>query len=295
MPARRAPAAGSEMAGKQADGGDGDGGSALTGIGRAFGGALIFGLPMLMTMELWRLGFAMDRLRLALLMALSVPLLVGVSHRIGFERGFGWRDDLRDAFLALGIGIVGGAAVLFAFGVIEAGMPADEIFGKVAIQAVPAALGALLGRSQFGGPSEEEDGAREGPEALSGYGGTLFLMLVGALFLGLNVAPTDEMVVIAFLMTPWHGIALVVLSILLMHGFVFALDFRGGHGGGDVPWWSNLLRFTLVGYVIALAVSLFVLWTFGRTDGAGASAILTTTVVLAFPAAIGAAAARLIL
>ena len=120
-------------------------------------------------------------------------------------------------------------------------------------------------------------------------------MLVGALFLGLNVAPTDEMVVISYLMTPWHGIALVVVSMLLMHGFVFALDFRGGHGGGDVPWWSNLLRFTLVGYVVALAVSLYVLWTFGRTDGAGAGAILMTTVVLAFPAAIGAAAARLIL
>ena len=72
----------------------------LKGLGRAFAGAILFSLPMLMTMELWQLGFAMDRLRLALLLALSVPLLVGVSHRIGFEQSFGWRDDLRDAFLA---------------------------------------------------------------------------------------------------------------------------------------------------------------------------------------------------
>ena len=37
------------------------------------------------------------------------------------------------------------------------------------------------------------------------------------------------------------------------------------------------------------------LWTFGRVDGLGLAPILTATIVLAFPAAIGAAAARLIL
>jgi putative integral membrane protein (TIGR02587 family) len=264
---------------------------ALAGIGRAFGGALIFGLPMLMTMELWEFGFVMDRARLALLLALSVPLLVGVAHRIGFERSFNWREDLRDAFLAYGIGVAASAIVLAAFGVLKAGMPADEFIGKVALESVPAGLGALLARSQFG--SMQAD--RGVSEALTGYAGALFLMLVGALFLGLNVAPTEEMILISYLMTPWHSVALVLLSVILMHGFVFALDFRGGHGQGDVPWWSNFLRFTMVGYVLALAISLYVLWTFGRTDGAAPAAVLTATVVLAFPAAIGAAAARLIL
>ena len=264
---------------------------ALAGIGRAFGGALIFGLPMLMTMELWEFGFTMDRGRLALLLALSVPLFVGVAHRIGFERSFGWREDLRDAFLAYGIGLAASAIVLAAFGVLKAGMPADELIGKVAVQSVPAGLGALLARSQFGSMHAD----RGDSEALTGYLGTLFLMLVGALFLGLNVAPTEEMILISYLMTPWHSVALVLVSVILMHGFVFALDFRGGHGRGDVPWWSDLLRFTLVGYVLALAVSLYVLWTFGRTDGAAPATVVMATAVLAFPAAIGAAAARLIL
>jgi uncharacterized membrane protein len=38
-----------------------------------------------------------------------------------------------------------------------------------------------------------------------------------------------------------------------------------------------------------------VLWTFGRTDGLAAVELLRSSVVLAFPASIGAAAARLIL
>jgi putative integral membrane protein (TIGR02587 family) len=269
-----------------------DAGDVLVGLGRAFGGALLFALPMLMTMELWFLGFYMDRWRLTLLLVLMVPLLVGVAHRIGFEPSFGWAADLRDACIALGIGMVASATVLVAFGVITARMPASEVIGKIAVQSAPAALGALLGRSQLGGERPEEGDTR----ALSGYFGTLFLMVVGALFLSLNVAPTEEMVLIAYKMTPWHALGLMALSVLLMHGFVFALEFRGGaeraHG---VPWLSPFVRFTLVGYVLALVISLYALWTFGRTDGLGFAPTLIATIVLGFPAAVGAAAARLIL
>jgi uncharacterized membrane protein len=42
-------------------------------------------------------------------------------------------------------------------------------------------------------------------------------------------------------------------------------------------------------------MSLYILWTFGRMDGLGLELCLATTVVLAFPAAIGAAAARLVI
>jgi putative integral membrane protein (TIGR02587 family) len=252
------------------------------GLGRAFGGALIFGLPMLMTNELWEIGAVMDRARLALLLVLGMPMLVGVAHRVGFEATFGWREDLRDAAIALGIGLLASAVILGLFNLLDRGFSAEALVGRVAVQTVPAALGALLARSQFGG--------RNG-EAFAGYGGTLFLMLVGALFLCLNVAPTEEMVQIAWTMTPWHALGLVTLTVATMHAFVY------GHGVGedDGPWWSLMLRFTLVGYALALAISLYALWTFGRTDGVGAAPLVMATLVLAFPAGLGAAAARLIL
>jgi hypothetical protein len=50
------------------------------GAARAFAGALIFSLPMLMTMEMWWLGFYMDLLRLALLLIVLLPLLVRLSR-----------------------------------------------------------------------------------------------------------------------------------------------------------------------------------------------------------------------
>jgi putative integral membrane protein (TIGR02587 family) len=258
------------------------------GLGRALGGALVFTLPMLMTMEMWEFGFAMDRWRLLLLLALSLPMLMFLSHYSGFEATWGWKEDLRDVATALGVGAVVSAAVLWLFGIIDAGMPRSEIVGKIALQAVPGALGALLGRSQLGRDSAGGHGET--------YPGELVVMVVGALFLSLNVAPTEEMVLIAYRMDPVQTLLLPPLSLLVMHGFVFASEFKGSTPiPQETPWWSVFLRFTVVGYVVALLTSVYVLWTFGRFDGVGFDMALAISVVLAFPAAVGAAAARLIL
>lgn len=259
------------------------------GIGRAVGGALIFGLPMVMTNELWKFGATMDRLKLALLLVFSVPLLVGLAHRVGFEATFGWREDLRDAAVALGVGFLASMLLLAIFGVLDTSLSGNASLGRLAVQMVPAAMGALLARSQFGSRADAETEA--GKRAFSGYGGTLFMMLVGGLFLGLNIAPTDEVVEIAMAMTPWHALGLLVLSIAVMHAFVY------GQGAGDTArrWWRNLLRYTMPGYAVALAVSAYVLWTFGRTDDLQAGFRVMIVIVLAFPTGLGAAAARLIL
>ncbi|WEX10633.1 TIGR02587 family membrane protein [Chelativorans sp. AA-79] len=264
----------------------------MIGLARAFGGALIFSLPMLMTMEMWWLGFYLDRFRLSLLLILNIPLLVLLSRHAGFEETVEWREDLRDASIAYGIGILASGVILYLLGIVRYDMPLDEIVGKIAIQSVPASIGALLGRSQLGGRKAESPGGPEG----EAYASEMFLMAIGALFLGLNVAPTEEMILISYKMTEWHAVGLVALSVSLMHGFVYALEFKGQSPLlPGVPWWSVFLRFTVVGYAVAVLVSLYVLWTFGRTDGASAMQVLMAVVVLAFPASLGAAAARLIL
>lgn len=266
-------------------------GALLRDAGRATGGALVFSLPMLMTMEMWQLAVTMDAWRLAILLAVAVPLTVSLSHVIGLEDRRTLRESAMDAFFALGIAALTSAAVLWVLGVLTPDMSGDEIVGKIAIQSVPATIGALLARSQLGG--DASDPKSEGTET---YGRELFLMAVGALFLGFNLAPTEEMILISYLMSEWHAIALVGASILVMHGFVFAVEFKGGSElSRQTPWWSALLRFTLPGYAIAAAIALFLLWVFGRTDDLGVEMIVMAVVVLAFPGAIGAAAARLIL
>jgi putative integral membrane protein (TIGR02587 family) len=97
-------------------------------------------------------------------------------------------------------------------------------------------------------------------------------------------------------MTEWHAIALVAFSLLLMHAFVYAVEFRGtSRLRAGIPITSEFLRLTMVAYALSLLISLYVLWTFGRTDGLGLVELVKVTVVLGFPSALGAAAARLIL
>lgn len=266
---------------------------AIRDFGRAAGGALVFSLPMLMTMELWWLGFYLDRLRLLVLFITTLPLLVLLSRYFGFEETRSGRDDIIDALIALGIAAIVCTALLAIFGTITPDTPPDEVIGKVAIQTVPASIGALLAKSQFAAETAGDEDATQDDES---YSGELFLMGVGALFLGFSVAPTEEVMLISYQISEWHTLGLVVLSLALMHGFVFAVGFAGGtEVSPEEAWWSPFIRLTLPGYVIALAISLYVLWLFARTDGLSGDGIMMAAVVLAFPSAIGAAAARLIL
>ena len=261
----------------------------VTGLGRGVAGALFLALPMLMTMEMWYLGFYIARERLLLLLLLNIPLLILLAHRIGFEETATWREAIRDATIAYGIGILTSVVILTALGLLKGSMPASEIVGKVALQSVPASIGAMLGRSQLGHDDDEED-----KETI--YPGELLMMAAGALFLSLNIAPTDEMMVLAYRMTIWHALVVALISMTLMHGFVYAVSFTGGHElSPETPWWHAFVRFTLPGYVIALSISIFALWIFERLGDSSAVEIMLSVIVLGFPASLGAAAARLIL
>lgn len=261
------------------------------GLARGAGAALLFALPLLMTMEMWWLGgFAVDRMRLLIFLVVSMPMLLGMSYYVGFEPTFCLTDEILDALAAFGIGVAVSASALGLFAVLQ-GASLDDMVGKVAICAVPAAIGALLGGKQFAQRAEDEIRRRGRPS----YPGVLFLMAVGAIFLAFNVAPTEEMVLISHLMGPGHALGLIAVSVVVLHVFVYALGFPGeDERRGLASSWRTTFVFTLPGYAISLGVSIYCLWTFGRLDGVALHEQATMAVVLAFPAALGAATARLV-
>ncbi|QJW84982.1 TIGR02587 family membrane protein [Ramlibacter terrae] len=262
------------------------------GLARAFAGAVIFGLPLLMTMEMWWLGFHMEPERLALLLAVFCPFPVALSWHSGFEPTFSWRDDVLDALVAYAVGIVSSLVILLALGLLEPGMAWREIVGKVTLQAIPASIGALLAQTQLG----QRDAPKSTRGGAEGYVSELFIMGIGALFLAFNLAPTDEMLVIGLQVTEWQAVVVMVMSLAAMHAFVYSVAFRGTHEKpSHASGWSIFLRFTVTGYALALLLSAWILWSFGRFDGLSLLHVVKSVAVLAFPAAIGAAAARLIL
>ncbi|MBM6595989.1 TIGR02587 family membrane protein [Microvirga pudoricolor] len=268
----------------------------LVGLARAFAGALLFGLPMLMTMEMWWIGFYANPWKLALLLLLMVPLLTGLSYVGGFESTETLRDDAVDAFVAIAVATIMAVVILLIFGVIGPDMSSREILGKVLLQTFAGSVGAVLAEGQMAGAGDEEDTRQSRRRREPSYGQELFLMVAGALFLALNVAPTEEIVLVSYMMGPWQQLGLLVLSLLIMHAFVYSVEFAGKpRHHPDATFLSLFFRFTIVGYAIVLLVSLYLLWTFDRTLGMGPEALLSACIVLGFPGAIGAAAARLIL
>ena len=261
----------------------------LVGLARALGGAAIFALPLLLTQEMWHLGSAVAPLRLVALLAVTFPLLVALSRLYGFEETSSLRGDVVDAFVALAVGATAGAAMLALLGALDGDTPLEEAVGMVALQAIPGALGAVLAMAQLGGESRDT-------ERHVSYLAHLTAMAGGALFLALNVAPTEEVGLIAMTISPLQALLLMAVSLAGTHGFVYSLEFMGQveipEGHRDL---SVFFRYSVVGYAVALAISALLLWSFGRFDAAPLELVVGQIVVLGFPAALGAAAARLIL
>ena len=221
-----------------------------------------------------------------------VPLLAGLSTISGFKPTHSLLHDVADAFVAIAVAAVMSTVVLLLFGVVTLDTPASEAVGRITLQVFPGSVGAMLARSQMRGAG---GGGGRGRQPRS-YGRELLLMAIGALFLGLGVAPTEEVMLLAYKMGPWREVAMALLSLALMHAFVYTVRMPGGAPPqAGVAFWSLFVRFTVVGYAIVLLFSLYLLWTFGRTDGADSKAVLSACIVLGFPCAVGAGAARLVL
>ena len=300
----------------------------LIALVRAAGGAILFSFPLLMTMEMWALGYTTPAYKMVIFLILSVPLLAGLAYYSGFESPVGVTGSVVDAFVAYAVGFVTSAIILAVFAVLDpAEMSTVELIGKVTLQAMPAGLGAVLASSQLGLPNEndEADGGRDAgvdnrshddplahgsahsaaalgvadtshAERQPDYWRELFLMVAGALFLAFNVAPTEEVMLIAYTMTAMHAVVLMLMSIAIMHTFVYVVQFKGQESIPESQSQCDaFLRFTAVGYALALLVSLFCLWIFGRIKETAIDEVSMMTVVLSFPASLGAAAARLIL
>ena len=263
-----------------------------TGILRGFGGALLFSLPMLLTMEMWWLGFYDYRWRLVLMLMIAFPLIIGLAHFAGIRSNSGLPEDVIDGVTAYAIGLVTAAAGLFLIGIVTPEMPLREIVGKIMILAPLSGFGAIIARAQLGGGGKKKKERKQ----QSGYPAELFFVAAGAFYLGANVGATHEMTMIAYKMTAWHGVALLLVEVLIMHAFLYAMEFGGApEVPRGTPWWSVLLRFTLPGVVVALAVSAYLLWTFGRFESFDPHWMVMFTLVLGLPCAIGGAAGRLLL
>jgi len=263
---------------------------------RGLAGGLMFSLPLLYTMEVWWAGFVAEPLRLLFYIAAVFILLLGYNYYVGLHHDASWSEVVIDSVEEMGIGLLLAAAMLFLLGQIELDHTTYEIIGKVTVEAMTVAIGISVGTAQLGGGKESSrSGAAEGSAKREvTFGGQIVIALCGAVLFAGNIAPTDEVLMIAAESHLAKLVGLALLSLALTALILYYIEFTGSRRAGRTGGVMSVIIGTVISYAIALAVSATMLWFFGRFDGELLTGV-SQVIVLGLSATLGASAGRLLL
>jgi len=267
---------------------------------RAFGGAFLFGIPLLYTQETWNIGTYLDAGQLMTMLVVTFAAVLALAHVSGFRSDAGkhrFASDLEQGIEALAVGAVGSLVVLLALGRLGPGDPPDQWIRFVALQTVPLSVGAALGNAFLaeGGGLGGNDQKRP-PSAARALATDVGATAFGAFFLAFNIAPTEEVQLLASEASPGHLVALIVLSLVIGYAIVFEAEFLGiGRRRAQTGPFQRPIIETTLSYCVSLAVAAGMLFLLGRMElGDPIRDLVAQTVVLGLPATVGGAAGRLV-
>lgn len=303
-------------AGRLADAQPGTWRGELTDLVRAASGGLLFGVPLLYTMEVWWTGSRSSPAQMVVLLALLfVPAFV-LNKTAGFRsaRDVGIGDALADSVETVAVGVVLTAVVLVLLRQITLDTPVPAAVGMVLYESIPFCLGAGVARhflhgSRDGSDDDDADADGAAPEGTAGETGAaqpdgrpdelnrtladIGATTIGAIFISISIAPTDEVPMIASSMGQGWLLLFIGASLLISYAIVFVAGFAGQerrHAQEGI--FQRPLTETMACYLVALVVSAVMLWIFRRGVDPGTDAV-TRIVILGLPAAVGGAAGRL--
>ncbi len=278
-------------------------------LARGLSGAFIFGMPLLFTMEMWWIGTFTEPWKLYLILGLGFGVNVMLAYFSGFRDGNSFADNLSQAAEAIALGAVASTIILATLNQLQLGDPLDATLGKIIVQTMPLSIGASAARALFsrGGGGDGDESGGEGDEEKRGkmpknspLRATLYDLgktIGGALFIGFSVAPTQEIPTLATELDYWHELALIALTLIFTYLIVFESGFskQQGDQADDGPFQRPITE-TSLAYIVSLLVALVALYLFSQVKwGDPLSAVVSETLVLGLPAAIGGAAGRALL
>lgn len=265
--------------------------------GRGIAGGLLFSLPMLYTMEMWWMGFIAGPMELIIYLCVGIFLLMMYNHYVGLSHDHSLQEGFVESLQEMGLGIVLTIFVLWITNRIASSMSLDEIIGKTVVESVTVAIGISVGKTQLGDSSNErsddtDQKTKKEPHLLR----SVNIALCGAVLVASNVAPTEEIVAIA-LESPIRNLIMIALVSLSIGGAIlYYIKFKGAKKWvvqPDTQW--DIVFGIFIMYAVAFVSSAFMLWFFGRFEGLSLYPIIAETIVLSFPASLGASAGRLLI
>ncbi|HEX8599467.1 MAG TPA: TIGR02587 family membrane protein [Chloroflexia bacterium] len=270
----------------------------LDDIAHGMSGAFLFGVPLLFTMEMWWIGNYTEPLRLLIIVAVAFGANLMLAAFAGFKEERSFFANVLQAVEALAIGVVASTVVLLVLNQIGIGDPMHSLLGRITVQVLPLSLGASAANVLLSRGSDKMD------EAESEIGGNpwkatlldLARTIGGALFIGFSIAPTEEVPMLAAQLSPGQELALIGLSLAITYMIVFVSGFSPREQDQSHGPFQRPISETTSSYIVALLVAFGALLIFSQVDlSEPLPSIVAKTLVLGLPAAIGGAAARVLI
>lgn len=279
----------------------------LNDIVRGTCGGFLFGIPLIYTMEVWWIGsLAKPRL-----MMIAIALMFIVVFVLNYTEGFrkrrnNWRVDEAaiDTVEAMAIGFVCSAFMLWLLREITLETSLKESLGKIVFESVPFTLGVALA-NQFLGKSDQDNPAsntqqknhisKHNHHALHATLADLGATVIGATVIAFNIAPTDEVSMLAAAISPPWLLALIAASLVISYAIVFQAGFSDQQKRRQQKGiFQRPLSETTISYLVSLLASAIMLFFFQKVTFSDPWRMwLEHTLVLGLPATIGGAAGRL--
>lgn len=278
---------------------------------RGVAAGAIVGMPLLFTMEMWWRGMTASPLHLLVLLVVLLAVNGVVCIFSGFRHETSLAAAAAEAVTSMGIGLVLAAAVLALIGELQADPAIAPAVAKILITATPVSLGVSFANAHIRGSgragngddndAKDDDGPTPGQRILSATSRQIRqdlaeagASLSGASLFAFNVAPTEEVLMIAARLSAWQHLLIMAASLVLCYIIVFAAGFKERRV--HVPsLFQHPVTETLLAYAVSLAVSMGMLWLIGMPEVMDHPAIFVkTTVTLGLVAVVGASAGRLV-
>ncbi|UFP93054.1 TIGR02587 family membrane protein [Gloeobacter morelensis] len=264
-------------------------------------GGFLFGIPLLYTMEVWWIGawIGPPRLLVALVLTFGVVFLLNRTAGFRSTRDVRVEDALRDSVEAIALGTICSLLMLVLLREITPQTALGEALGKVVFEGVPFTMGVALANLLLRTDSDEgtsQDPDQDNQDALNVTLADLGFTAIGAVFIAFNIAPTDEIPMLAAATSPPWLLLIVLASLLISYGIVFEADFADQKKRArQQGLFQQPLSETVFSYLVSLAIAAAMLWFFDRLAFDDPWQLwLSHTLLLGLPATIGGAAGRLV-
>ena len=233
-------------------------------------------------------------------MVLTFAIVFMLNRIAGFREtpDQDWQSDATDSVEAMAIGLLCAGFMLVLLREITLETPLNEAVGKIVYEGVPFTLGVALANQFLSGDENQPENTNSSAANHGHLRATLSDVsstLIGAIIIAFNIAPTDEVPMLAAAVSGLWLLGVMGASLVISYAIVFAAGFTNqAKRQQQRGIFQRPSSETIASYLLSLLAAAGMLLFFDKLDSQTPwQTWLSYVIILGLPATIGGAAGRL--